>query len=362
MKHAYTHLIPENTAPAGATRIAVLDSQGTDIGSIALGGLAPPVGEPDYRIIVVSDPHIGLAHTESIMRKIINNANDDPLCSAVVVCGDLVNDGRDDSQRSIYADIIESSAKPVYSISGNHDAMWGYPTDSHMESYTGKASNAINPGYPLYYAVAATADSESRIFANPDLPSGDIHIFLGHYGKDHTGNGAWYGGEQFSAEELAWFESVMAANADKRRFVYIHPYIPNTAGDPPIATDSPKKRPPNLWDKHSTVSTDAGADFLEIVNRYPGAMIVNGHSHYRFSTQEEYSPSNVYTADNYQIIHTPSPTRLRVVKDGWRYDYEYGQAGYGGEGYIMDVYADCTYFRGRDFVNHVWVGIGTYRF
>jgi hypothetical protein len=32
-----------------------------------------------------------------------------------------------------------------------------------------------------------------------------------------------------------------------------------------------------------------------------------------------------------------------------------------GYGCLVDVYPDCIYLRGRDFVRNEWVGIGSYR-
>ena len=371
MRIEYTHLIPENIAPKGATRIVVMkmDENGNPVKEVCsipaarFGGLTPPEGKPAYRFIVTSDPHLNTSiytdRTEGY-KSVLTYANQDEDCKFTVVCGDLVDNGLVQDQTDNYCAVVKSTAqKPVYAIAGNHDTIWGYPTDEHMESYT---VDCTGHGYPHYYAVAHTADKANRVYGNADVTEGDLLIFLGHYGKDHSGGGGdWRGGEQFSADELAWFESVMAANQDKRRMIFIHPYIPDTAGDPPL-TITPPNEPPDLWTKKSTITTDAGADFLQILDRYPGALVINGHSHYRFRTQEEQSTAIVYKppSGNYIIIHSPSPNKLRDVRSGKRRDLIPTDADYGGEGFIVDVYDDCTYFRGRDFVNHVWVGIGTY--
>lgn len=362
MRYEYTHLIPENVAPAGATCIVVLDSQSTDIGSISLGGLSPPTGTLILRLCVVADPHIGTSETNAGFGNVLDYVDGDKECRFTVVCGDLVNNGSDETQRNAYRSLVCAAKKPVYSIAGNHDAIWGYPTDEFLMSYTGSSDNSVNPGCPFFYAVAHASDEANRIYGNASVPEGLLLIFLGYNGKDHSGgNGDWRGGEQFSADELAWFESVMSAHKDKRRMVFMHPYIPDTAGDPPL-TITPPNEPPDLWTKKSTVSTDAGADFLRMLDQYPGALVVNGHSHYRFRTQEEQSTAIVYNppSGNYTIVHTPSPTKLRDVRNGQRKDLTASDADYGGEGYIVDVYPDSIHFRGRDFVNHVWVGIGTY--
>lgn len=361
MRYEYTHLIPENVAPLGATEI--IFTNGTkeicDIPAARFGWLTPPAGNLTTRYLVLSDIHIGTARAADFQAA-LDFAESDPACKFVVICGDLVNDGADDTQRTTYKTMISAMTKPVYSIAGNHDTIWGYPTDEHMKSYT---VDCTGHGYPLYYAVAKNADTANRVYANEDVPDDLLLICLGHYGKDHSGgNGDWRGGEQFSAEELAWFESIMSANPNKRRRVFIHPYIPDTAGNPPL-TVTPPNRPPNLWEKKDTVSTDAGADFLRILDSYPGAVVVNGHSHYRFCTQEEQSTAIVYKppSGNYTIIHTPSTTKLRDVRNGQRKDLTPSDADYGGEGYVVDEHEDCTHFRGRDFVNGKWVGLGTYK-
>jgi hypothetical protein len=269
--------------------------------------------------------------------------------------GVLAENGTYIDYTPMYADAIKVSNKPVYSIAGNHDAIWGYPTDDRMESYT---------GYPFYYAVAKTADETNRVYANAAITETDLLIFLGHYGKDHSGgNGDWRGGEQFSVDELAWFEALLADNTDKRRMVFIHPYITGGAGDLPLVDDSPKDKPPDLWTKKPGVTTDSGVDFLSILAKYPGVILFNGHSHYRFRTQEEQSKAVIYKpADgSYTSIHVPSPTKLRDVQNGWRIDLAPSNEDYAGEGYIVDVYTDYIHLRGRDFINDDWVGIGTYR-
>lgn len=353
---ATTKLIKQNAALRGAKKFVVKTADGTKIGDIPLGSKAHPAGDPDCRVIVVSDIHIGLADTSDVFEDILAYADADPLCKAVIVCGDLINNGLVADQRTDYYDLIYSASTPVYSIAGNHDTIWGYPTDEHMEDYT---------EFPLYYAVSKTANEANRIYANDGLPDNTLLICLGHYGKDHSGNanGDWRGGEQFSPAELAWFESIMASNADKRRIVFMHPYIPDGAGDPPLAADSPKGETANLWTKNPAVSTDAGADFLAILARYPGALVLNGHSHYRFRTQEEQSHAVIFEpADgSYISIHVPSATKLRDVQSGWRVDIDKSSADYGGEGFVVDFYPDCIHLCGRDFIRGKWVGIGTYK-
>ena len=59
MKYEYNHLIPENVAPKGATRI-ILEKDGEEISSIPisrLGGLSRPSGEPLYSFGLVSNCH-----------------------------------------------------------------------------------------------------------------------------------------------------------------------------------------------------------------------------------------------------------------------------------------------------------------
>lgn len=351
-----THFIPENVAPAGATHIVVLDSGNKDAGKIPLGGLAPPTGKLRLRFCVISDLHITYVgenpEREALVKKTLEYVDADEDCAFTVVCGDLVDSGSAQSHRDNYKRLAGVAQKPVYAISGNHDTIWGYPTDNYMESYT---------GMPLYYAVANTADNDRRIYGNASVPDGYMLFFLGHYGKDHNLNGYWKGGEPFSAEELAWLESTMAAYPDKRRIIFIHPYIPGGAGDINL-TVTPPSRPPNLWTPSGGITTDTGADFLAILARYPGAGVFTGHSHYRYRTQEVESDAIIHhpADDSYIDAHVPSLTKLRDAINGQRVDLKNGDADYGGEGYIVDVYDEYLYLRGRDFINEKWVGIGTY--
>lgn len=597
-----THFIPENVAPAWAKHILMLDSGGKEADKIPLGGLAPPTGKPISRICVLADLHMTYQgqhpDRDAVVAKALEYVDNEDI-AFTVICGDLVDSGSAKSHRDNYERVVGAAQKPVYAISGNHDTVWGYPTDEHMISYT---------GYPLYYAVAKTdtiptkpvkmyatapvkhgiindelwingvmqtayklvefegafyfisdgnkiarsesftltdaviggltypdgtpipagkysfdadgkmiyrngiyndqiyinnvlqtayklvaldgdfyfisdenkiarstnitltvsniggltfsdgtaiptgehyfgadgkltyrhgiygdqiyinnvlqtayklvayggniyfvgdgdkivkdttitltddqiggltypdgtpikagdryfdenghmdltppVDTVTRVFANSDLPEGVILIFLGHYGKDHTLNGGWRGGEPFSAEELSWLNNLLAANVGKRVIIFMHPYIPGGAGDIDL-TVTPPSKPPNLWTPSGGITTDTGADFLAILARYPGAVVFNGHSHYRFRTQAVESDAIIHHPDDdsYISVLVPSLTKLRKVINGQRVTLKSGDADYGGEGYIVDLYDNYIYLRGRDFVNEKWVGIGTY--
>ncbi len=353
--YKYTHFIPENIAPVGVQKIGVYNGK-KRVCDVSLGRLTPPQGTPLYSFCVLADTHLDADRQDekvTLFERALEYVNGDHNCKFTVVCGDLVDNGLLDIQAENYKAVVgETAKKPVYSISGNHDTIWGYPTDARMESYT---------GYPLYYAVAKTGEISGRIYANADISESDLLIFLGYYGKDHSGgNGDWRGGEQFSAEELTWLESTLSDNVDKRCFIFIHPYIPGGAGNPPL-TVTPPNPPPDLWTKKSNVTTDAGADFLTILARYPETLLFNGHSHYRYRTQEEESKAVVYVADGYTSIHVPSVTRLRDVENGKRKDLTVSDSDYGGEGYIVDVYSDYICLRGRDFWKGDWSVIGTYK-
>ena len=72
-----------------------------------------------------------------------------------------------------------------------------------------------------------------------------------------------------------------------------------------------------------------------------------GHSHSRFSLQEEDKAANYSDKNGYRSVHIPSLAVPRDVVDGTRTDV-YAES----EGYVVDVYDDYIILNGRDFIDN----------
>ena len=143
----YNNFIPENVAPKTAKRIGLYDSNGNRVLSILLGHLAFPMsGEKLYSFGALSDVHLGKAEDENeqedFSRALIYLNNDEDV-SFICICGDLTEGGLT-TQLAEFKDYIVrySTNKPVYAVTGNHDA-WNGSIENQIATYT---------GHPLYYS------------------------------------------------------------------------------------------------------------------------------------------------------------------------------------------------------------------
>lgn len=330
--YKYTHLIPENTAPAGAKRIGVYDSNGKRVCGISFGGLAPSLGEKQYSFCALADVHVYEdsypTSTEDFQRALAYaNANCDFTC----IAGDLTSQGSIESQLSNYKKLVDtySPDKPVYAITGNHEHYNGY-SDKYLNKYT---------GHPLYYSFTK---------------GNDVFIMVGHYGS--YGDSGWLASETWSVEELQWLYETLEANRNKRCFVFTH-VLPHEhgVGNPNNLYVTAGK--PLLW---YTNDGGIGQAFVSLLRHYKNTILFHGHSHTRFWLQELDPKANYSDADGYRSVHIPS---LSVPRDpnGTKLTDVYAES----EGYVVDVYDDYIILNGRDFVDNDqdgnWLGIATYK-
>lgn len=299
----YTHFIPENMAPVGAKSIGVYDSKGNKVYSIPLGSLAPIQKNKLYSFGALSDPHIpedtAISDLENALT-IIGKSD----CAFTCIAGDLTNGGTD-AQLTTYQEIIENHfkeyGKPVYAISGNHEATSGALDFDRMTPYT---------GYPLYYSFEKDSD---------------VFIMVGHYKwTEHP----------FSPDELEWLRNTLEKNKDKRCFVFTHMFPWGGSGN------ALGKYKDNWWN----TASGEGTEFENLMKQYTNVILFHGHSHFRFDLQELDKKANYSSADGYRSIHIPSITIPRDIIDD-SLSVMYAES----EGYIVDVYDDCIVLNGIDF-------------
>lgn len=344
MAHKYEHLIPQNTAPAGAKRIVVHDSAGKLVCSIPLGGLAPPAGVPMYSFGIASDLHI--SHNVNVAWQPIpkfDNALtvfENRECACVIVTGDYTNTGfyrrtnesdasttyLEETQFAKYKEICDKYAIPVYELCGNHESYYGMPITNNLDklnTYTGKGV--------LSYTVAH---------------GNDLFILCGQP-RDAA---------VMSDEDFAWLGTTLEANKGKRCFVFVHSHIDDNveggvedSGNPAFAREN------SIFGYWGATKT---ANFINLMKRYPNTILFHGHTHIKFEAQE-FDPAANYSEENgFKSVHIPSlgAPRTLTSEDGtWVADDA------GSQGYIVDVHADCIVLNGWDFVGNKPVPLGTYK-
>lgn len=343
MAYVYRHFIPQNTAPKGATKIGVYDSNGKLVMTIPLGGLTPPNSEKLYSFGLVSDIHLWKALSSWDGNTKFDNALsyfESYGCVMCIVTGDLTQSGFyvrtddtdastqsfDETQFQKYKGICDKHTIPVYEMCGNHESYYSMAVSENLDklkTYTGKDV--------LSYTVTQ---------------GNDLFILCGQ--PDDT--------IVMSDEDFAWLGTTLETNKDKRCFVFVHSHIDDNveggvedSGNPAFAREN------SIFGYWGATKT---ANFINLMNQYPNAILFHGHTHIKFEAQE-FDPQANYSEENgFKSVHIPSLgwPRTLVSSDGtWEGAHTESQ------GYIVDVYADCIVLNGWDFVNNQYVPLGVYK-
>ena len=333
MAYKYKHFIPQNTAPSGAKSIGVY-RDGAKVANIALGRMTPPSKQPLYSFGLVSDIHLWKFDTSTYANS--NTKFESALsffqskgCAFCAVSGDLTITGLylspddtpanaylDEEQFSAYQAICQKYTMPVYELMGNHESYYGKPISNHlglMASYTGNSA--------LSYTVEQ---------------GDDVFIFVGQP-RD-----AWV----MSDADFTWLGETLEANKDKRCFVFIHAYIEEDSGDPLDVREN------SIFDYWGAAKTTA---FMNLMGRYPNAVLFHGHSHMKFENQMYDVNANYTERNGFKSVHVPSLATPRDINFDTMHSVDDKAA---SQGYIVDVYDDCIMLTGMDFVGDVPVPLG----
>ena len=344
MAYVYRHFIPQNTAPKGAKRIGVYDSNGKKLLTVPLGGLTPPAKEKLYSFGIVSDIHI--SHNTAVAWQPIpkfDNALtlfENNGCALCIACGDLTNTGfyrrtdestagteyLDEQQVAKYKEVCDKHTIPVYELCGNHESYYGMPITNNLdklETYTGKGV--------LSYTVEQ---------------GNDLFILCGQP-KDAA---------VMSDEDFLWLGAMLEANKDKRCFVFIHSHIDDNveggvedSGNPAFARENSIF---GYW------GATKRTNFMNLMKQYPNTILFHGHTHIKFEAQEFDKDANYTEENGYKSVNVPSsrtPRELTSADGTWVAKETESQ------GYIVYVYDDCIVLNGMDLINNQYVPMGIYK-
>lgn len=338
MSYKYKGFIPEQIAPKNAKEIGVYDNNGNEIYTIPLGRLTPPTKEKLYSFGLLSDIHIQPynASMGSIISTKFENALryfEQQSVAFVCVTGDFVNRGFVNSSGTFVTDEFEEYKRicdlfpnlPVYELCGNHENYNEVITNrlTELETYTGKGE--------LFYTITQ---------------GNDLFIFIGQPS----------GSVVMSDDDFTRLGEILEANKDKRCFVHIHSHIDDNveggiedSGNPAFAREN------SIFGYWGTTKT---TNFINLMKKYPNAIVIHGHTHIMFEAQEFDKNANFSDENGFKSVHNPSagvPRRLVSADGTWELaDSE-------SQGYIVDVYDDCVVFNGMDLINNIPVPLGTYK-
>ena len=324
-KYKYTHFIPENIAPYEAKKIGVYDANGKHICGIPLGRLTPPTDTKRYSFGLISDTHLQPVSSALASSRLETAMAWFEAQGVAFVCnaGDITNHGFQNSDGSTdllqfadYKRICDLYQNlPVYAVCGNHDSYFTPITNNltELQTYT---------GHGLYFSVT---------YGN------DLYIFVGQPSSTVAMN----------EEELSWLEGMLTTNADKRCFVFIHPYISGDSGNTL-----------NAYGNALLPQTSSTTTRLKVaLTNHGKSVLFHGHTHFRQTEQEQDETTNYTDNTGFPSVHVPSLAAPAFVNA----DGEREQTAAESYGYLVDVFDAYIVLRGWDFGNNQWLSIGTFK-
>ena len=346
MKYEYTHFIPENVAPKGATRIIVKNG-GKEVCSIPasrFGGISRPLGEPKYSVGWVSDCHTYKTSTVDDTSWFGNAKLKNALsyflaqdCKFVIGCGDFTQTGfylnsstdYNESQMINYKGIIDMYPIPVFEIFGNHENYYGRNITDNLAR-----AKELTRIPATAYTVSSAPDSD-EIDAKTVRPNryapipikDDLFILCGQPTS----------GAVMSEDDFAWLGNMLSKNTDRRCFVVVHSYMEEDSGDP---LDYRENSIFGTWTKT--------AEFVALLRQYPNVILFHGHSHMKFEHQAVDPLANYATVKGYKSVHVPSlgiPRDINPNATDGKYTPEDINS---SQCYRVDVYPDCIVLNGLE--------------
>lgn len=325
MKIGITPLIEQNFAPTNAKSLSIYKGDtkicDVDISKMKLQNL----GTKLYSFGLLSDLHC--AGNNSIEGTRLDNALtyfEQQGCTFCCHSGDMTNIGfwnnSTDSeiylpQMAEYKSVCDAHPNlPMYGICGNHESYNKAITNNltELKTYTGITMN---------YTMTQGND----VFIFLSQPSGSIPM---------------------TDEALAWLETTLEANKNKRCFVFVHPYVDNSDSGNPYGVYGN-----NVFEAWGTTKKNT---FIELLNRYKNTLLFHGHSHMHFDMQREVKNAIYSTTLGFKSLHVPSISWNRMIVDN-------ASVNVGGcYGYLVEVYENHVVFKGYDFLNNDFVPIAQY--
>lgn len=351
--YIYKHFIPENTAPKGAKRIGVYNADGKRICTVPLGRMAHPTGELIYKAGLLSDTHV-YPYKPGPMKQDVKLENalryfEDAGCAFVIICGDLTAGGfyrgnsaadayYDEAQMRNYAAACKTVGIPVYSIFGNH------------ENYLGKSIADVIAGLKSG-SLTGTAMTDEEIKEAFGITTESFETFE-HEGDLYILVNEVHSTLPMSNTDYERLRETLAANTDKRCFVFVHSFLNNDSGN---ANNVQGNCLFDVWEANRKGIT---AEFMAMMAQYPNAILFHGHSHLKFEWQAVDKNANYTHRNGFHSVHIPSSGAPRIILNGGTATTEDND---GSEGYIVEVYDNCIVLNGLDFASEKPVPLGVYK-
>lgn len=277
----------------------------------------------------------------------------------IITTGDHINNQRNDNNggnNNLYAEEWNNYLKilansnftgPVYEAIGNHE-LWNYETDSAKKPVT--IGDGWKVGYNYFNAMtgldstAASVNSGKAYYEITEPVTGDHFLFMALEGGFYTD-----ANNEFSDAQLTWLENKLKAyqNDGKNIFIMQHANFDKWGSGDQL------NKP--IYDLPLKDTNTATTKLKTILQTYKNAVMITGHTHFKFSLQLNYSDNNGTSAT---MVHNSSVGAVRDIKNGTtRINDATLQL---SEGYIVEVYDDATIFYGTNLYYNSIIPTATY--
>ncbi|WP_318615675.1 metallophosphoesterase family protein [Sporosarcina sp. YIM B06819] len=272
--------------------------------------------KPIFSFSVISDVHISekdvgahqkLVHALQDLQQIV------PDYDAIIVNGDMINDGREESYGKLTELLDEHLQKEAFFAIGNHEFF----------------NNDGNEAAIQRYFKFAGVDSVYYEKIMKGIP----FIFLGSEGAGPMGSPT-QDCAVLSETQLDWLDSRLKKHAQSAGpiFVCLHQPIPYTIS----GTDHPHYQ--QLIISHNKL--------VERLANYPQVVYFSGHSHWDLRIP------GLFLRKQFAMVNTGG------VYNTWGLDAQGNEVvidAHGSQGLFVEVYADKVIIKGRDFAKQQWI-------
>ena len=273
----------------------------------------------------------------------------------IVTTGDHVNNQRNElngnnnnyyaGEWNTYLKILSQSdyTGPIYEAIGNHE-LWNYETDSNKKVQDWKTGSDYFVQVTGLDSTVASYNSGNAYYEITEPVTGDHFLFMSLEGGFYTD----YNNE-FSDAQLTWLENKLKAyqNDGKNTFILEHANFDRWGSGDQLTKP--------IYDLPLKDSNTATAKLKKILQTYKDAVIITGHTHFKFSLQLNYSDNNGTSAT---MIHNSAVGAVRDIKNGTTRVNDTSLEL--TEGYIVEVYDDATIFYGTNLYYNSIIPTATY--
>ena len=282
-----------------------------------------PTKAPISEFYVISDTHWGRNATceAQTMTTLEYIAETNPDADGIFIVGDMINGGEllngGTTEKAQYASFYEAwhsiaDLPDIYPVVGNHEAFGWYKNGSCDNN--GYIDAFVDNLFDYYEHIELDENWDKPYY---DVTVGGSYFIVLGVTTVVSSNGGYLGDEQ-----IEWLEEKLAAApADKPVFIMIHQPLAATVAE----------------------NTNTGEDIThlldsvkvkEILDKYPNAVVFNGHTHYSFQWE---SVNHMWGGGDKYVAFNDSSVRDNVT------------------GYCVSVYNDRTLVRGVDFETGEWI-------